>query len=52
MVAGAAALYINIDTDGRPLPIKKRWRTLNKLCAARFLQNSDACAPFFHLPYL
>ena len=33
MVARAGALRININTDGRPLPIKKRWRTSSKLWA-------------------
>ena len=47
MVARAAALRININTDGRPLPTKKRWRTSSKACAPHLLH---ACAPHFHLP--
>ena len=37
MVARAAALRININTDGCPLPTKKRWRTSSKLCAPQIL---------------
>ena len=47
MVARAAALQVNINIDGRPLPTKKRWRTSSKACAPRLLH---ACAPQFHLP--
>ena len=48
MVARAAALRVNINTDGRPLPTKKRWRLSRKLCAPHIL--SASCAPNFHLP--
>lgn len=37
LVARATALRININSDGRLLPTKKRWRTSNKLCARRLL---------------
>ena len=37
MVARAAALRIHINTDGRPLPTKKRWRTSSKACAPQLL---------------
>ena len=33
MVASAAALRININTHGRPIPTNKRWHTSNKLCS-------------------
>ena len=35
MLSGAAARRININTDGRLLPTKKRWPTSSKLCAPR-----------------
>ena len=40
MVARAAALRIHINTDGRPLPTKKRWRTSSKACAPQLLTAS------------
>ena len=48
MVARAAALRVNINTDGRPLPTKKRWRTSSKACAPHLL--STACAPSLSHP--
>ena len=35
MLSGGAARRININTDGRSLPTKKRWPTSSKLCAPR-----------------
>ena len=46
MVARAGALRIDINTDGRLLPTKRRWRTSSKACAPHRLH---ACAPNFHL---
>ena len=48
MLSGAAARRININTDGRSLPTKKRWPTSSKLCAPLLL--SASCAPRFNLP--
>ena len=48
MLSGGAARRININTDGRSLPTKKRWPTSSKLCAPLLL--SASCAPRFHLP--
>ena len=41
LLVARAALRIN--TDGRPLPTKKRWQTCCKLCAPHLLTAS--CAP-------
>ena len=49
MVAKAAALWTNINIDGRPLPTTKRRRTSSKACAPHLLH---ACAPHFHIPLL
>ena len=47
LVARAALLVaraaLRINTDGRPLPTKKRWQTCCKLCAPHLLTAS--CAP-------
>ena len=48
MVARAAALRININTDGRLLRTKTRRRKSSKSCAPHLLDTS--CAPHFHLP--
>ena len=47
MVARAAALRININTDGRPIPTKKRWRTpaflgMYTCCAHRHKRPSSS----------
>ena len=49
MVARAAALRTNINTDGRPLPTKKRRRTSSKHCAPHLLHvamSTSADTPF------
>ena len=48
MVARAAALQVNINIDGRPLPTKKRWRTSSKACSPHLLH---ACAPSSTSPH-
>ena len=35
-----------LNTDGRPLPTKRRWRTSSKACAPHLLHS---CASHFHL---
>ena len=48
MVARAAALCININTDSRPMTTSQRRRTSSSLCAPPLL-SAACCVPYFDL---
>ena len=41
MVASDAALHMNINTDGCPIPTKNRWEMSNKVFAHHLLPRSE-----------
>ena len=52
MIVRPAALRIDMNTDGRPLPTEKRWRTSSKLCACHSAPHllTASWALHFQLP--